>query len=237
MKLYDAANRNYAKKQVSRIPSGSTALSRRSSRLRGGAGLSGSPSANNLPRDIWLFRGFLLILPPKTITPIVMRKNIFMIGALIMLMACVGQTNKGTSDADSTEVLEISDTINTAEAVTAFVEMIYKEWSVEDILNYDYLKQHITPNLLKYLADAYDYDCEGECLATWKFFYEGGGDVGELKSRQITARDGNHVLVENKYVNYEYDVLLKVIKDGDAFKIDSLGQEKSEYVNQSIIKQ
>ena len=69
------------------------------------------------------------------------------------------------------------------------------------------VKQYITPNLLKYLADAYDYDCEGECLATWKFFYEGGGDVGELKSRQITARDGNHVLVENKYVNYEYDVL------------------------------
>ena len=69
------------------------------------------------------------------------------------------------------------------------------------------VKQYITPNLLKYLADAYDYDCEGECLATWKFFYEGGGDVGESKSRQITAHDGNHVLVENKYVNYEYDVI------------------------------
>ena len=117
------------------------------------------------------------------------------------------------------------------EAVRAFVEKFYNEWSGEDILNYDYAKQHITPNLLKYLADSYDYDCEDECLATWKFFYEGGGDVGQLKSRQIIARDGNHVLVENKYVNYEYDVLLKVIKDGDAFKIDSLGQEKSEYIN------
>ena len=117
------------------------------------------------------------------------------------------------------------------EAVRAFVEKFYKEWDGEDILDYSYPKQYITPNLLKYLADEYDYDCEGECLATWKFFYEGGGDVGELKSRQITARDANHVLVENKYDNYEYDVLLKVIKDGDAFKIDSLEQERSEYTH------
>ena len=160
-----------------------------------------------------------------------MRKNILMVAAVMMLVACGGQTKNAALDTDSTQVLEIPDTLNTAEAVTAFVEKFYKEWSGEDILNYDYAKQHITSNLLKYLADAYDYDCEGECLATWKFFYEGGGDVGELKSRQITARDENHVLVENKYVNYEYDVLLKVIKDGDAFKIDSLVQEKSEYIN------
>ena len=117
------------------------------------------------------------------------------------------------------------------EAVKAFVEKFYKEWSDADILNYDYPKQHITPKLLKYLADAYDFDCEGECLATWKFFYEGGGDVGGLKSRRITARDRSHVLVENNYDNYEYDVLLKVIMDGDTFKIDSLEQEKSEYIN------
>ena len=91
------------------------------------------------------------------------------------------------------------------------------------------VKQYITPNLLKYLADAYDYECEGECLATWMFFYEGGGDAGGLKSRTFTARDENHVLVEIKYDNYEYDVLLKVINDGDSFKIDSLKQERSEY--------
>ena len=90
------------------------------------------------------------------------------------------------------------------------------------------LKPYITPKLWKYLANAYDYDCEGECLATWKFFYEGGGDVSGLRSRQITARDVSHVLVENNYDNYEYDVLLTVIKDGDTYKIDSLKQEKSE---------
>ena len=112
------------------------------------------------------------------------------------------------------------------EAARAFVEQFYDEWGIEDLLEYDDLKKYITPNLLKYLADAYDYDCEGECLATWKFFYEGGGDVGEMESRQITARDENHVLVEFKYENYEYGVLLTVVKDGDTFKIDSLKQER-----------
>ena len=116
------------------------------------------------------------------------------------------------------------------ETAKAFVKQFYEEWDKKDLLDYGYVKQYITTSLLKYLADAYDYDCEGECLATWKFFYEGGGDVGELKSRQITARDENHVLVENKYVNYEYDVLLTLIKDGDTFKIESLKQERSEYI-------
>ena len=116
-------------------------------------------------------------------------------------------------------------------AVRAFVEQFYKEWDKTDLLDYDYVKQYITSKLRKYLADAYDYDCEGECLATWKFFYEGGGDVSGLESRQITARDGSHVLVQSKYGNYEYDVLLTVVKDGDKFKIDGLKQEKSEYTN------
>ena len=140
-----------------------------------------------------------------------MRKSILMISALMMLMAFGGKKEQ--------EMV----------AVSAFVEEFYKEWDKKDLLDYGYVKQYITPNLLKYLADEYDYDCEGECLATWKFFYEGGGDVSGLKSRQITARDGSHVLVENNYENYEYDVLLKVVKDGDTFKIDSLVQEKSEY--------
>ena len=164
-----------------------------------------------------------------------MRKSILMISALMMLLACGGKKAQAESDGaaivDSTVVDSVDAQEQEMEAARVFVEKFYNEWSGEDILDYDYPKQYITPNLLKYLADAYDYDCEGECLATWKFFYEGGGDVGELKSRQITARDESHVLVENKYVNYEYDVLLTLVKDGNTFKIDNLKQEKSEYIN------
>ena len=175
-----------------------------------------------------------------------MRKTILMISALMMLMACGGKKAQGESvNADSDSITERQQAENEEYdsivvkgydpqeqemvAVSAFVEKFYKEWREENVLDYGYVKQYITPNLLKYLVDEYDYDCEGECLATWKFFYEGGGDVSGLKSRQITARDGSHVLVENNYENYEYDVLLTLVKDGDTFKIDSLKQERSEY--------
>ena len=119
------------------------------------------------------------------------------------------------------------------EAAKAFVDQFYKGWGMDNVLDYDYPKKHITPKLLQFLANSYEFECDGECLATWKFFYEGGGDVGEFKSRQITARDGNHVLVENKYVNYEYDVLLTLTKDGDTFKIDSLQQQKSAFIERN----
>ena len=116
-------------------------------------------------------------------------------------------------------------------AVKYFVEQFYEDWGKKELDDYDALKKYITPKLRKYLADAYDYECEGECLATWKFFYEGGGDVGEWKHNSYIPRDENHVLVEIEYDNYKYDVLLKVIKDGDTYKIDSLKQERSEYIH------
>ena len=119
-------------------------------------------------------------------------------------------------------------------SMKAFVERFYKEWhDIDYTLEHDYLKQNATPNLLQYLADSYDYDCEGECWATWLFFYEGGGDVGTLESRQVEIRDDQHVLVKNKYDNYIYDVLLKLVWDGDQYKIDGLQKEKSEYISEN----
>ena len=159
-------------------------------------------------------------------------RYILRIGLVITLVLFIASCSSKQNQGNSTETIDslaLEDSQD-MESVRAFVERFYKEWG-EDILEYDYPKQHITPRLLKFLADSYEFECEGECLATWMFFYEGGGDVGEMKSRQITARDENHVLVENKYVNYEYDVLLTVIKDGDTFKIDSLQQERSEYID------
>ena len=133
------------------------------------------------------------------------------------------KTRKGTFFGDDPQEQEMV-------AARYFVEQFYDEWEKRDLLDYGFVKQYITPNLLNYLADAYDYDCEGECLATWKFFYEGGGDVGEMKSSSFTSRDERHVLVELKYVNYEYDVLLTLVKDGETFRIDSLKQERSAYI-------
>jgi len=171
-----------------------------------------------------------------------MRKSILMITSLLMLSACGGKkTQAGIADlavGDSAKVEAKADSVGKTageeqdmEAVKAFVEQFYKDWDKRDLLDYDYMKQFITPNLLKYLADSYEFECEGECLATWKFFYEGGIDISGMKSRLITPRDANHVLVENKYENYEYDILLMVIKDADTFKIDSIQQVKSVYLD------
>ena len=41
-----------------------------------------------------------------------------MISAVMMLMACGGQSKKETSDADSTQVFEVPDTLNTASATS-----------------------------------------------------------------------------------------------------------------------
>lgn len=169
-----------------------------------------------------------------------MRIIFLIICSMLILSACGGKQGQAENAdevaADNTEVRTESEKASQAaeqvqdlEPVRAFVQHFYEEWEKSDILDYDYVKQHITPNLLKFLQDSYEYDCEGECLATWKFYYEGGGDVGELEDRNITARDANHVLVENQFDNYEYDLLLTVIKDGDTFKIDSLKQIRSEY--------
>lgn len=131
-----------------------------------------------------------------------------------------------TTDKSAVETPDV-DPEKEAEAKIAFVEKFYAEW--DDILNYNSLIPYITPKLRKWLSENYDYDCEGECLATWLFFYEGGGDCGALLSRQVKVQDADHILVQNKYDNYEYDVLLTVIKQGDSYKIDELKQIRSVY--------
>ena len=127
----------------------------------------------------------------------------------------------------------ILDSAKTAAGV-AFLEDFYNVLG-EDILNYEYLKQNITPNLKQYLIDQYDYECEGECLASWLFFYEGGGDTGGDMERTIEPVDNDTYLVKIRYRNtdgtyhYYYSVKLGLVKDGDSFKIDTLEKVEGHY--------
>ena len=140
------------------------------------------------------------------------------------------RTETSKADADSVAAEPVAQPTEDLEAPKAFVENFYKEWR-DAILEYDYVKQNVTDNMLRQLKDEYDYDCEGECLATWIFCYKGGGDVSDLISRKFTAQDATHVLVENKYDGYEYDIVLTLVKDGDTYKIDHLKQEREAYTN------
>ena len=171
-----------------------------------------------------------------------------------MALVCMGCNNpqekkqtatNGIADMDSVAVVDStavpteSVTSEDAAAVKAFVEKFYDELE-NKFMNYDdvaiedtyaYLKQHVTDQAYQYLKDMYEYDCEGECLAVWMFFYQGGGDVGGLDTRSFTVQDANHVLVNSKYENYKYDVLLTVKKVGDEYKIDDIEPQGEEYID------
>ena len=102
-------------------------------------------------------------------------------------------------------------------------------------MNYDFIKKHITSKAEQYLKDAYDYECEdGDCMATWLFAYEGGGDVGTLRERSIEVVDANTYKVLSIYdqgdgEDYKYGVKLGIVKEGDAYKIDTLETVLSQY--------
>ncbi|MBR4365598.1 MAG: hypothetical protein IKP43_02325 [Bacteroidaceae bacterium] len=161
-----------------------------------------------------------------------MKKTVFII-SMLALMSCGGNTTStkpenGTATEDTTTASVAPEPETVTEAVSqdeidakkAFVEKFYADW--DDLLDYDYVKKFITPKMLQQLKDEYDYDCDGECLATWIFFYEAGGDTGGEISRSVEAQDGNHFLVVNKYDNEDYSVVLTVIKEGDEYKIDEI---------------
>ena len=153
--------------------------------------------------------------------------------ALTLFYSCNFSTTRSETssvEADSVAAEPVTQSPEDLEAPKAFVENFYTGWR-DAILEYDYVKQYITDNMLQQLKDEYEYDCEGECLATWIFCYKGGGDVGDLLSRKFTAQDATHVLVENKYDGYEYDIVLTLVKEGDTYKIDNLKQEREEYTN------
>ena len=118
------------------------------------------------------------------------------------------------------------EAIKTTEECKAFLENFYKKLD-KDLLDYAFVKRNTTRKALKYLADNYEYDCEnGDCLATWLFLYEGGGDTGPLKKRTIESIDENTYKVTSVYDNsdgdYKYTVQLGLVKDGDTYKIDTV---------------
>lgn len=153
--------------------------------------------------------------------------------ALTLMYSCnfsSTPSDTSASDADSVAAEPVAQSTEDLEAPQAFVENFYTEWK-DAILETDFVKQNVTDNMLQLLKDEYEYDCEGECLATWIFCYKGGGDVSDLISRKFTAQDATHVLVENKYDGYEYDIVLTLVKEGDTYKIDNLKQERETYTN------
>ena len=114
----------------------------------------------------------------------------------------------------------------TWDAEKDFLEKFYKEKNGrEQSDEYAYIKKNVTANGFQILKDLYDFECDGECLATWAFDYEEGSDIGDFKSRNILSQDDNNFLVESEYEYAKYSVLLTVVKEGDTYKIDRIEQK------------
>ena len=132
---------------------------------------------------------------------------------------------------DGSKAKIVDNSEQEVQAKKAFLEKFYNEKGSKGNEYESYIKKNITANCLKILKEKYDYDCDGECLATWLFDYEAGTDMGNLKSQTITPQGTDKFLVEKNYQYGKYVVLLTVIKEGDSYKIDYIENESSDIDN------
>lgn len=111
----------------------------------------------------------------------------------------------------------------------AFLEDFYEGL---EVLDDDYIRQHVTKNAEQYLVDAYDYDCmDGDCMASWLLMYD-ITDPGILQERTIEALDEHTYRVKMTYDRengeyYEYILKLGLVKEGDEYKVDAIETESS----------
>lgn len=171
-----------------------------------------------------------------------MRRHIYLLStATWLLAACnAGTGHQGTSD--TTPAATRPDTVATTTTTPApsqqdedaqrqadckaFLDGFYAHLD-KDLTDAAYVERHITTKAKQYLKDAYDYDCEDDnCLATWLFAYD-MTDPGTVAKRTIEAIGDDAYEVTTTYdrgegETYVYAVRLRVVKDGDAYKIDSL---------------
>ena len=61
---------------------------------------------------------------------------------------------------------QIQKEITSEDSIKSFIVRMYDEKLYED---YDFLQEHCSPELLKKLQEAYEYDADGVAYATWLF--------------------------------------------------------------------
>ena len=161
-----------------------------------------------------------------------MKKTVFnaIPALLIGVILCIAsrQEAKATEPTDYEMAASVAEAdIIPGQTPKSFLENFYKGLD-EDLLDYAFIKKHTTRKAIKYLADNYDYDCDtDECLATWIFLYEGGGDIGPLKTRTFEMLNKTTCKVTQIYEvcdsqDYEYIVKLGLVRIGDNYKIDTI---------------
>lgn len=132
---------------------------------------------------------------------------------------------------EQNEEIERGESISTEQEIQAkkdFIDSFYKGMERSNDID-DYVRKHITDKAKRILIEEYDYDCVGECLATWLFDSEAGSDIGPFVSRTINVKNEDNFLVVTKYLDAEYEVRLSVIRVGDSYKIDDIEKIRATY--------
>ena len=129
-----------------------------------------------------------------------------MISAVMMLWACGGQTKNETSDADSTQVFEVPDTLNTVEAVVKQVNAVYAYWNQQREQNDENIptidERFGTKEWQQVREDAWAADRDCECGGFFDF-----GDEGPLNPWVYDCYEG--VVSAN-------DIEAKILPNGTA---------------------
>ena len=139
-----------------------------------------------------------------------MRKNIVIIFALLMLLSCGGQTKNGATDADSTQVFEVPDTLNTVEAVVKQVNAVYDYWN-ELRQHYDEKKPTVderfgTKEWQQVREDAWAADRDCECGGFFDFGDEGPLDpwVYDCYEGTVSANDIEAKILPNGMADVKF---------------------------------
>lgn len=105
----------------------------------------------------------------------------------------------------------------------AWLEKFYQK-GVECFFDESYLKPHLTKKAELFLRDSYPYDGEG--MATWLFYQEGGWDIGDFKEFKVDEMKDNtyRVTFHAKFNDdtYEYTVVFGLVRVANAWKIDTM---------------
>ena len=135
-----------------------------------------------------------------------MKKNVFLLFAIVIMTSCGNKTNSAASDADSTIVNEVPDTLNNVEAVVRQVNAVYDYWN-EQRQHYDENKPSLDERFctkewqrVRQEVEAIDRECE--CGGFFDF-----GDEGPLDAWTYDCYEGT--VSAN-------DIHVKLLPDGTA---------------------
>ena len=127
-------------------------------------------------------------------------------------------------------------TVHADDGGKAFLEKFYRE-GTECYFNNNYVKMYLTKNATKFLKDSYPYDNDnGEGMATWLFYQEGGWDLGDFREYRVNkVKENTYRVIFRSNFNedvYEYSTLFGLVNVGNTWAIDTMKPESGRLVGQ-----